>query len=133
MSDTDTNTQPTTPTVVLTVGEKAVISRAVNQYLPVAVKWLLSDHDSPALRLAAKVIRWAMLAAGASGEAGAVLNNAMLAKVTDALLVALPVILGVLSHYRDALTAKFDAWLLRRTDKAQVAVLKAELAAKERP
>ena len=102
------NNQPSPAPVVLTEGEKAVIGRAVRKYLPIVVKWALSDHDSPVARLLCKAARMALAGAGLLDVAGAGITDAGTADAVDAVLVALPVILEALSHYRDEITAWID-------------------------
>lgn len=97
--------------------EKQTIDAAVRRWAPAAVRWLTSNHDAEWLRTVAKAARWAMMAAGMSDVGGAALNDKGLADVADAVLIALPVIMEVLSHWRNNITAWIDRrWPSPSTD-----------------
>jgi len=104
----NTDTPKPTEPIALTPGEQAVVTSLLRRWLPVAVKWLLSDHDSDGARLLAKAVRACLAAAGCLDAGGAVLSDAGTAKLLDGILIALPAILEVLSHFRDRIQAAIE-------------------------
>jgi hypothetical protein len=102
----------------LTPEEKTRYSAIAARVVPVAIKWLCSDHDSTLLRLLMKYVRVAAVTALGADGWQAIQHGQYDALIADALISAIPLAMTALAHYREHI----EAWVDRRWPAKQAAL-----------